>query len=289
MPINELEIHPYLDSINDRNHEINYFENLIIGSFPIYSITDTLIQDESTIHRFNQQNAFMRFFYGSKKNSFWRLFSSALFSDNPTDLNQEDRTNSAISLLIQNQFLITDVIFKTNRIGENSEDSDLWVETNNDFVIQNRSLNTDIIRILNRNIDIKYLYFTSTILNGNSPFGWFRELFGNNLQFRILHEVENRVISASLLINGREYIAFFLPSPAGNGTRGLHFNLQRTQIFINYIQSVDLDFYEEIDLLPLRERSSAQKNRLTQLRNDFLIESWRQVIVNKNIYFDGNI
>lgn len=289
MPINELEIHPYLNSINDENYETNYFENLIIGTFPIYSITNTLNPDGTELTRFNDHNAFMRFYYGSKQNSFWKLFSTSLLTFNPTSLDQENRTNAAISLLIQNRFLITDIVFKTNRIDENSEDSELWVPSNDNFVNENRSLNTDIIRILNRNIGIKYLYFTSTVLNGNSPFGWFRELLGDGCLYRIIHEVENRVISASITINEREYIAFFLPSPAGNGTRGLHFNRKRTQIFVNYLQSVDPDFYNEINLLATSDRNTDQKTRLTQLRNNFLIESWRQVIVNKNRYFNGNI
>ncbi len=289
MPNNELEKHPYLNSINDEDFENNYFENIIIGSFPIYGITSTINENGTTNLRFNQREAFMPFFYGSKRNSFWKLFSSSLFTENPTELNQEDRVEAAKSLLIENNFLITDVIYKTNRNGERSEDSELWFETDSDFINNNRSLNSEIIRILNRNSKIKYLYFTSTVLNGKSPFGWFIEIFGSNISFNILQEVENRVISASLVINNRDYIAFFLPSPAGNGTRGLHFNIKRTQIFVNYLQSIDQHFFDEINLLRPEERTPAQKERLTQLRNSFLTESWRQVIVHKNCYFDGAI
>jgi len=289
MPNSELEIHPYLNSINDENFENNYFENILIGSFPIYGITSSTNENGTTTARFNEIEAFMPFFYGSKRNIFWKLLSSAFFTVNPNELNQKDRVDAAKSLLIENNFLITDVLYKTNRNGERSEDSQLWVHTDNDFVYNNRLLNTDIIRILNRNTKIKYIYFTSTLLNGNSPFGWFNEIFGGNILFTILQEVENRVVSASITINHKEYIAFFLPSPAGNGTRGLHFNINRTQIFVNYVKSIDRHFFEEINLLTPEERTKTQNERLTKLRNSFLIESWRQVIVDKNINFDGTI
>jgi hypothetical protein len=290
MPNNELEIHPYLESINDCDQDVNYFENLIIGSFPIYSITDTLNEDGSIVSRFNSQDAFMRFFYGSKKNSFWELFSNVLGTNNPTELEQNSRTQSAISILVENNFLITDVIHKTNRNHVKSEDSELWVTTSNDFVNNNRTLNWDLDRVLNRNINIKYIYFTSTEINGNSPFGWFKEIFRNNYSMAILNQIGNRIISASIEINNRKYIIFFFPSPAGNGVRGIQLsNTRRTEIFVNYIRSIDFQFFEEINVLPQNERTQFHKSRLTQLRRNFLVESWRQAVILKNIDFNGNI
>lgn len=289
MPQNELEIHPYLHCIKDDKFESTYFENIIIGTFPIYSITDTINEKGEIISRFEEQTANMRFFYGSKKNSFWKLFSQALEENNPTNFPSKDRCNKAIELLVKNKFLITDVVYKTNRKNENSEDSDLWVTTEDKFVNENRSLNYNIIELLNKNPNIKNLYFTATGLNGNSPFGWFREIFGNTLQYKITLQVENRLISATITINNRTFNAFFLPSPAGSGTRGLHFNKQKTQIFVNYIKSVAPEFYDVIDMLKEEERNQIQKDKLTQFRKEFLLESWSQVLVNKNSYFDGTI
>jgi hypothetical protein len=290
MPNNELEIHPYLESINDFDYDVTFFENLIIGSFPIYSITDTLYEDGSRVSRFNYQDAFMRFFYGSKKNSFWELFSNAIGTNNPIELEENNRTQSAISILVENNFLITDVIHKTNRNHIKSEDSELWVTTSNDFVRDNRTLNWDIERVLNRNINIKYIYFTSTEINGNSPFGWFKIIFRNNYSFTVLNQIGNRIISASIVINNRKYIIFFLPSPAGKGTRGLQFSdTRRTEIFVNYIRSIDFQFFEEINNLPQNERTQFHKSRLSQLRKNFLLESWRQSIVLKNIEFNGSV
>lgn len=289
MPHNQLEIHPYLNCINDQNFDGSYFENLFIGTFPIYSITDTLNANNAIISRFDEEPAFMRFFYGSRKNSFWKLFSEVCGALNPTDLPMVQRKNAAVELLVNHKFLITDVVYKTNRKAEGSEDDDLWVQTENEFVVQNRSLNTGLVDLLNRNEKIKYLYFTATVLVGKSPFGWFQDIFGDALQYQIVQQVEKRIVSASLTINGRGYTAFFLPSPAGNGTRGLHFNNQRTKIFVNYLQSVNPEFYAEIDPIPEKERTIQQKERLTQLRKDFLIENWRQLIELKNTNYNGII
>jgi hypothetical protein len=289
MPHNKLEIHPYLNCIKDQNFDGWYFENLIVGTFPIYSITDTLNVDNTIISRFDENAAFMRFFYGSSNNSFWKLFSEVWEAQNPTDLPGDQRKNAAMELLVNHKFLITDVVYKTNRKAESSQDNDLWVQTEDVFVIQNRSLNTGLVDLLNRNMKIKYLYFTATVLDGNSPFGWFQDIFGDALQYQIIQQVENRIVSASLTIKGKGYIAFFLPSPSGNGTRGLHFNNQRTQIFVNYLQSVNPGFYTEIDPIPKTLRTIQQKEMLTLLRKDFLIENWKQLIQLKNINYNGTI
>ncbi|WP_417858128.1 hypothetical protein [Xanthomarina gelatinilytica] len=292
MPVNELEIHPYLEDINYQDFKVNHFENLIIGTFPVYSITDTLTpEEEIEEHVLNENDAYMSFFYGSKKNSFWRLVTHGLGEQvNPIDLPLEDRKVAAINLLTNQKFLITDAVYKTNRKDEKAEDKYLWADTNNEYVLKNRTLNFGIEEILKNNKNIKYLYFTSTALTGKSPFGWFQQIFQNQLQYNIIQHVDNRPISAEVRIGNRTYIAFFLPSPAGNGTRGLHFtNTSRTEIFINYIQSVDIVFYNEINNIPQANRTAAQKQRLTALRRGYLHQHYREVLQNKNQHFNGSI
>jgi len=67
MPVNELEKHPYLLSINDADYKPDYFEGLIIGTFPVYSVTGTLTEQNQTFPRFVEVDSYMRFFYGSKR------------------------------------------------------------------------------------------------------------------------------------------------------------------------------------------------------------------------------
>lgn len=68
MSINELEQHPYLDyylKFKDCTTK-EYYLGILIGSFPIYSITDTVNENEEvTAQRFTA-GATMRFFYGSR-------------------------------------------------------------------------------------------------------------------------------------------------------------------------------------------------------------------------------
>lgn len=287
MPINELEVHPFLESINDLQYGRNYFEGLIIGSFPVYAITNSVFPVE--VDRFVEDQANMKYFYGSNQNSFWSTLAAVFEEPDPSTLNPEvKRVPNAKNLLTNNKLLISDSLYKTNRVGIDAQDSALMVQSENHFVEQSKSLNYGIDGLLQRNWNIKFLYFTSTDLVGKSPFGWFKDIFGNRLQFNVLNQVGNRPISAEVIIDGRGYTAFFLSSPAGNGNRGLQFtDNRRTQIFVNYIQSMNADFLAEIDPLPMILRIPFQKARLTELRRSFLIESWRQAFIDRNVGFNG--
>lgn len=291
MPINELEVHPFLDSIDDQAFGPNYFEGLIIGSFPVYAVTNSIHPNDGVEERFIAEQANLKFFYGSNRNSFWRLISDVFESPNPAiDFPGNQRVQQAIDLLVRNKLLISDSLFKTNREETDAQDSALYKFSADQFVNQNKSLNLGIVDLLQRNPGIKYLYFTSSVLIGSSPFGWFRQIFGDRLTLGFQFAVDGRPVSSDLLIDGREFQVFFLPSPAGNGSRGLQFtDNNRTRIFVNYIQSVDPLFYQQIVGIPKILRTAAQKARLTQLRNAFLLESWRQAFVEKNVGFDGGI
>lgn len=291
MPINELEVHPFLDSIDDQAFGPNYFEGLIIGSFPVYAVTNSIYPNGFIEERFVADQANLNYFYGSNRNSFWRLISDVFESPNPAiDFPGNQRVQQAIDLLVRNKLLISDSLFKTNREEFDAQDSALYKFSNDHFVNQNKSLNHGIVDLLQRNSNIKYLYFTSSVLTGSSPFGWFRQIFGDRLTMGNQFAVDGRPVSAEIEIDGRKFQVFFLPSPAGSGSRGLQFtDDNRTQIFVNYIQSVDLLFYRQIDRIPKIIRTAAQKTRLTQLRSAFLLESWRQAFVEKNTGFDGGI
>lgn len=289
MPLNELESHPFLTSINDQEFDPNYFKGLVIGSFPVYGITDTITPGENIISRFDDVIASMRYYYGSRKNSFWKIMADVFGQPNPAvALPATTRVEQAKNLLINQKLLISDSLKRTNRRGIASADSALMQITDIEFIEQGRSLNVGIRDLLHRNRAIDRLYFTSTELIGRSPFGWFAQIFGADLQWDIINEVEGRPTSAEVIINERRFVAFFLPSPAGNGSRGLHFtDTQRTAIFLNYIQSVDPEFFQEIDLIPKVHRTNIQIARLTQLRKDFLVETWTQAFVYHNFHFNG--
>ena len=78
-----------------------------------------------------------------------------------------------------------------------------------------------------------------------------------------------------------------LPTPK---PRGIHFtDNQQNPAFINYLQSIDLGFYNQIANLPQANRNEMQENQLTQYRKLFLIENYRQAFVYENLEFNGNL
>lgn len=292
MPVNELEIHPYLDTINYKAKDENYFENLIIGSFPIYAITDRVLENNQIQEiDLNENNADMRFFYGSNKNNFWSWFANAFNADNPLEqANPEFRKQDAVKLLVANKFLITDVLYKTNRKNTSALDSDLWVKTQNNFVVQNRSLNHSLRSLLNTNKAIKNLYFTATGLDGKTPFGWFKKIFGDDLVFQNINVIHNNTVSATLTINNREYNTFFLITPGGGWARRIPFTgVNNDGMFSNYLMDIDLNFFNEVENIPKENRTIAQEETLKQYRIDYIKLYYRQLLNAKNMLFDGHV
>lgn len=298
MPINELEQHPFLDYLQQDNIEIrNDYMGLIIGSFPVFSITNSLDNNLNIVaERFDLEAAKMRFFYGSNESSFWKYISSAIGEQNPTVALPNDNIaihhltarQRTISFLQRNKLYITDSLFQTNRFENKDEDKNLW-KTNhvNYFIHNNLSLNTNIIEILEENTTIQNLYFTSTGLNRKSPFGWFRQIFGNNITIQNENIIGGRKWSFNCSIKGRKYNVFMLPTPK---PRGIHFtDKSRTQMFVNYLQSHMNDFYNEIEDLLIIYHTQLQKQTLSVARINFLIECYRQAFVFQNLNFDGQI
>lgn len=298
MPINELEQHPFLDYLQQDNIEIrNDYKGLIIGSFPVFSLTNSLDNNLNIVaERFDLEAAKMRFFYGSNLSHFWEYISSAIGEQNPTVALPNDNIANhhltarqrTISFLQRNKLYITDSLFQTNRIDNDNEDSDLWITNNvNNFIHNNLSLNTNIIEILEEHKTIQNLYFTATGLIGKTPFGWFRQIFGNNITIQNENIIGGRRWSFNCLINGRKYNIFMLPTPK---SRGIHFtDNRRTQMFVNYLQSHMNDFYNEIEDLPMINHTQLQKQTLSVTRINFLIECYRQAFVFKNLNFDGQL
>lgn len=293
MPNDILEQHPYLNDIDYGKYGENYFEGLIIGTFPVWDITDTIEPNgQINEHPFNHNTAYMRFFYGSKRNVFWELLSNTFAPAlNPVNnATPQLRKHASIDLLINKKLLITDVFYKTNRRDKKAEDQHLWIDTENQFVLNNRSLNNEIANLLYDNKSIKYLYFTATDNNGKCPFGKFREIFNGRHEFEIISEVKGRVWSAVITIDERKYTGFFLPSPAGKGTRGIHYGpKQQLQMFINYITTVSPALWQQIQGINPQNLTINQNKQISLMRKKFLDKCWHEAFLNHNINFNGAI
>lgn len=286
MPINELEQHPFLNYVDFSKKPYKSFEKLIIGTFPVYHITDTVYPDDRIQKRFNPQEAYMKFFYGSKKNKFWELVSTIFQVANPTKENKlENREHAARSILYENKILIQDVIESTNRMNYSAKDSDLWKQSDDAYLDENRLLNHNIINLLNLCEKIEFLYFTS-----QEAFAWFSQIIGGDLVINDSFLVNNNRISMSLSIGLKNYTAFFLPSPSRNGSRKIPFtDNNRLQTFVNYLNANHPAFFNEIENLPKVNRTRLQNQMLTEFRNNYIVECWRQAIVHCNHHYDGDL
>lgn len=280
MPINELERHPYLDYLSESIYEQIDYTGLIVGSYPIYACTDTIDENLNIVNeRYDEDKVRMRFFYGSKKSEFWYYCSNAFGQSFSNNIN---RRNS-IDFLNRNKILITDVIRQTNRREEKSGDIDLLIATNvNDWIQENFMLNHQLPRLLNKHKKVENLFFTSQKTTGNSPFGLFQEIFGEDLRI-----IEDKYFGKICAINNTHYNCFLLPTPK---PRALHFtDTNRSVLFVNYMRSVDNDFLIEISRINKVNRSSPQTEKLTKLRKDCLIECYKQAFVFNNLDFDGTL
>jgi len=285
MPIDELERHPFINYLDNNIDSEKKYTGLIIGSFPVYSCTDSLDQNlEVSEERFNKEEVKMRFFYGSRRSEFWEYCSRAFEQGNPTCLVDNFTTQRTIDFLNINNLLITDVICQTNRKNTSAADSDLWQTEAPLYVANNLSLNDSIIDIINGHPSIKNLFFTAKGTTRKTPFGWFKEICGETFPE---DNWNNDSFGKNIEISGRQFNAFLLPTPK---PRAIHFTDEnRNPHFVHYLQSVDREFFNEIDRTLKDDRSDVQEERLKVLRKDFLIESYRQAFVENNLDFDGHI
>lgn len=147
---------------------------LILGSFP---------PNKYTIQTEKKTRCDMDFFYGSRDNFFWQLFSVAL------NLNYKfpDDQQNLKEYLVKNGWAVSDIVLKCERRKNTAADQDLKV------IKWNQSIINDIID----NNSINTIFFTSK---------WVKEKFDRYIN----------LVSKSANIN--EYI---LPSPSRNGLRSI--------------------------------------------------------------------
>lgn len=296
MPIHELEEHPYLNYYQGFGRvPTDYYKGIIIGSFPIYAITNTVGEEFKVIKKRFTSEASMRFFYGSKKSDLWKYVGLALSGCDPRKVNvsfiePEIAVDQCKNLLFKHQILISDSLFRINRKGVSAEDADLILPTDLDYVKEGLSVNTDLFQLINENKQIQNIYFTSTEIRNKGPFYWFKKIFDGHITVSDFFYVADRAWSAKATIKfaqdkSRNFKLFFLPTPKA---RGIHWAKQKTLMFGNYMKHYDNVFYKEIDALSKDQRTSVQTRKLTQLRVLMLTTCYQQAIVYGNLHFDGS-
>lgn len=308
MPLNEIEQHPYLDYFIDHhngseNVPWDKYTKMIIGSFPIYDITNTVFPN--TEYRSKNTDLALPFFYGSKSNTFWKRFCDCFFEIPPLDLEGTDlRLALAISALEDNNFILTDVIKKTNRFfiekgiekPLSSNDTALFNKKVTADILKQFELNNEIIEWIIKGQNIKSLFFTAqkTTKEGKkqdkSICKWFYELLENNnvaltLLFENSNSIQYRMDNPNKGLS-RVITLFFLPTPSSYRTITLGIKKQHP-MFLKYLKSAAPDLLIEIQK-QLYHQNKIQIDKIKKHREDFIQLWWQKYLVHQDMNFDGS-
>lgn len=197
MPYNEIEFHPFLDiQLNSNNFNFQNVTTLIIGTFPIYEITNSdPLENQGIIKKQEWHNkAFFQYFYGSRKNKFWNILCNCV------DFNFPNNIDDCISIINQSRIFLSDTILSTYRKNYDSDDKSLSPV----------DLNFNLVQQINEfsNHELNTICFTSDLAKKQ-----FCEIMQLNDEGRI----------QSILINEKIVLLKTLPTPAGNGRSVKHF------------------------------------------------------------------
>lgn len=280
MPIDEIEKHPFLDYYTNENKRD--YTGLIVGSFPIYQLTNSL---DDKIRRAEQNENLLPFFYGSDYNTLWHILATIFHRTDPKV--EKERRNKAIEILQDNNLLITDVLYTTNRKDKSALDAHLWqtgkgVSQN---IIDQFQCNCDIITMIETFGSIKNIFFTSFSKGQRSPYAWFmRTILCKNPQIAdCFPSKRQQQWSCKMKIGKREFQVFLLPSPI-EGARGVALGKKRSlKAFEKYVQFRDSELFERIKV----DRSNTDEKQISAFRKQFVIECYRQAIIKMNDRFDG--
>ncbi len=129
------ETHPFLEL-----GKVPNATKLILGSFPVYSIT---LPDSEDKQRIRKSDGTVPFFYGSCRSSFWGLYH--LYID--SRLQVPVKPELAIQSLKNHSISISDIISECKRNGISALDSDLSKRVYN-IEMMNEFLNSGVTKIL---------------------------------------------------------------------------------------------------------------------------------------------
>ena len=129
------ETHPFLEL-----GKVPNATKLILGSFPVYSIT---LPDSEDKQRIRKSDGTVPFFYGSRHSSFWGLYH--LYIDDGLQI--PIKSELAIQSLKNNNISISDIISSCERNGKSALDQDLTKRVYNIEMI-NEFLNSGVTKIL---------------------------------------------------------------------------------------------------------------------------------------------
>ena len=217
MPFSEVESHPFL-----RIGESIPAKRMIVGTFPVYSITRPGTTLKSQLR---QQNNNIPFFYGSSANWFWTWYQQ--YVDNT--INAKCNKSILVSLQV-NGIAISDVISSCTRNEYSFEDSDL----------RKKKWNISLVNLIESDID----KIICTSKSDSGAMGWLRDRIlvphgfrlnqSSSLQLhkQILGQIPNsnqrvKPIAQVLIKNNREISLVAVPSPGSPYRRLTNFGYDK--------------------------------------------------------------
>lgn len=134
---------PYIDVLEEHPWkrfplQSNNARYLILGSFP---------PNKFTHKKQLLTSCDVSIFYGSKSNQFWDLFITA----KRIDFKWPDQSEEVLIWFVNNQWAVSDIVYRTYRKSDSAIDTDLIV----------KSWNTEIIDEILKDNQISHIFFTS--------------------------------------------------------------------------------------------------------------------------------
>lgn len=198
------ETHPFLDLGNIPNAT-----KLILGSFPVYSIT---MPDSEDKQRIRKSDGTVPFFYGSCKSSFWALYH--LYIDN--DLQIPITSEEALKSLLKNEISISDMILECERKGRSSLDSDLSKLVYNTEMM-NEFLNSGVTKILCTSKGVMEMFHDRVVIKSKTII--YQESESKKWQTQIISNLTGdesqikKLICKQYLFKGKTIRLISIPSP----------------------------------------------------------------------------
>jgi G:T/U-mismatch repair DNA glycosylase len=198
------ETHPFL-----KQGKIANATRLILGSFPVYSIT---LPDNAEKQKIRKSDGTVQFFYGSCKSSFWGLYHLYIDSGLHIPITPED----ALSSLLKNQIAMSDIIIECERDGKSALDSDLSKRVYN-IEMMNEYLNSGVTKILCTSKGVMEMFHDQVVKKSKTII--YQESESRKWQSQIILELKGdesqikKLICKQYLFKGKTIRLISIPSP----------------------------------------------------------------------------
>lgn len=208
------EIHPFL-VLGKVPNSIK----LILGSFPVYSIT---LPDSADKERIRKSDGTVPFFYGSCFSSFWGLYH--LYIDNGLQI--PIKPELAIQSLKNNMISISDVISECKRNGKSALDKDLTKRVYNiEMLIE--YLESGVNKILCTSKGVMEMFHDNVVKKSNTII--YQESESKKWQSQIISEINGdesqikKLICKQYTFKGKTIRLISIPSPGSPQRQLKHF------------------------------------------------------------------